>query len=80
MDAKDLSALPEDAFVNRDTASKLAGNQSRWTLTRWSADGKFPKPVVIGGAVLYRVRELRAWLADPLAWATQNNPQTESLV
>lgn len=77
MDANELLKLPDDAFVSREAAAGVTGGQSRWTLSRWSATGKFPPSVVIGGTVLYRVRDLRAWLSDPLGWVARNKHQAE---
>lgn len=43
------------------------------TVRTWDAAGKLPAPVRIGGRVVWRVDEIRAWLAagapDREAWA-----------
>ena len=33
------------------------------TVRTWDAAGKLPAPIRIGGRVVWRVREIRAWLA-----------------
>lgn len=33
------------------------------TVRTWDAAGKLPKPLRLGGRVVWRVREIRAWLA-----------------
>jgi prophage regulatory protein len=43
------------------------------TIRAWDASGKLPEPVRIGGRVVWRLDELRAWLdagaPDREAWA-----------
>jgi len=43
------------------------------TVRTWDAAGKLPAPIRIGGRVVWRVAEIRAWLAagapDREAWA-----------
>ena len=39
----------------------------RSTIYRWMAEGKFPKPVQLGGyAVAWSEREVEAWISDRL--------------
>ena len=42
------------------------------TVRTWDAAGKLPKPIRIGGRVVWRVAEIREWLAagapDRAAW------------
>lgn len=43
------------------------------TVRTWDTSGKLPKPIRIGGRVVWRVDEIRAWLAagapDRETWA-----------
>ena len=45
-------------------AKRLAGllGQSLRTIRTWDAAGKLPQPLRIGGRVVWRLAEIRAWL------------------
>lgn len=63
-----LSPLVVDA---RRLAKLLAAGVR--TVRTWDAAGKLPSPIRIGGRVVWRVAEIRAWLAagapDRARWA-----------
>ncbi|QTL95322.1 helix-turn-helix transcriptional regulator [Aeromonas jandaei] len=72
MKTKSPHALPQEGFV-RVAAVAHTLNISIGTVWRWSAAGKFPKPVKISGKVTgWPVAEVRAWIAAKSA--TTNQP------
>jgi prophage regulatory protein len=57
-------ALPQEGFVRVATVARTL-NISIGTVWRWSAAGKFPKPVKISGRVTgWPVADVRAWIAE----------------
>lgn len=48
--------------VDARRLAKLLGVGLR-TVRTWDAAGKLPKPIKLGGRVLWRVKEIRAWLS-----------------
>ncbi len=57
-------ALPQEGFVRVATVARTL-NISIGTVWRWSAAGKFPKPVKISGRVTgWLVADVRAWIAE----------------
>ena len=47
----------------------FASRKTRW---RWRRDGRFPEPREVGGRKLYDATEIRAWWANPNAWAERH--------
>lgn len=47
----------------------LLSRKTRWRLRR---DGRFPEPREVGGRKLYDADEIRAWWANPNAWAERH--------
>jgi predicted DNA-binding transcriptional regulator AlpA len=56
------SGLAEPLLVRAPEAARLCGLAGR-TWRRSAAAGRVPAPLKLGGAVLWRVVELRAWVA-----------------
>ncbi len=65
--------LELDAFMS-EKAVVRATSLSRTSLHRKRLAGEFPEPEPISeGRVGYRIRDVRAWLRDPLAWSSHQN-------
>jgi len=66
----EAAALPLVVDARRLAALLCAGIR---TVRTWDAAGKLPAPVRIGGRVVWRVEEIRAWLTadapDRETWA-----------
>jgi predicted DNA-binding transcriptional regulator AlpA len=50
-------------LVTAKVAAEMCGKSLR-TWRAWDAAGRIPRPVKIGRSTLWRVDELRAWVAD----------------
>ena len=60
-------------FSERDLdAHGVLSRKTRWRLRR---EGRFPEPRVIGGRKPYVGAEIRAWLEDPEAWASNQSDE-----
>ncbi|POG20008.1 hypothetical protein C2849_06215 [Aeromonas veronii] len=65
------SELPKEGFVRAEPLARSLGIATV-TLWRWSAAGKFPKPVKISGRITgWPVADVRAWIAAKSATANQ---------
>ena len=65
--------LSLNAFMSEKAVVK-ATSLSRTSLHRKRLAGEFPEPEPISdGRVGYRVRDVKDWLQDPKAWASQKN-------
>ena len=64
----DMDVAPEPKRVTRLIRLKEVKHRvglGRSTIYRWMAEGKFPKPVQLGGyAVAWAVEEIDGWIAD----------------
>ncbi|MFQ2156404.1 helix-turn-helix transcriptional regulator [Aeromonas hydrophila] len=64
MSLNTLSELPQEGFVRVDTLAKVLGI-AVVTVWRWSAKGRFPKPVKLSERVTaWRAEEVRAWMSE----------------
>jgi prophage regulatory protein len=63
-----MDVAPEPKRVTRLIRLKEVQHRvglGRSTIYRWMAEGKFPKPVQLGGyAVAWAVEEIDEWIAD----------------
>lgn len=48
-------------LIRRRALAKLM-SVSEWTLIRWEKKGLGPRPLRIGGTVLYRLAEVEKWI------------------
>ena len=55
-------ALPDTLLVTAKQAAAMCGKSLR-TWRTWDAAGWIPRPVRIGHSTLWRVDEMRAWIA-----------------
>ena len=66
--------------VNTRQAAETLG-VSEWTLLRWRTEGKGPNYVKTapnqGGRVIYRVKDLEAWLEENLVSTGGNNNESD---
>ncbi len=64
--------LPKRLVADAKHLAKLLGVGLR-TVRTWNSAGKLPTPIRIGGRVVWRMKEIRAWLAagapDRETWA-----------
>lgn len=66
------AALPATGYVRLPVASAVCG-VAKSTIWAWTAQGRFPKPVKLSPRVsTWPVADVRAWLADPVAWQAAN--------
>lgn len=69
--------------VNRARAAKMIGRKPA-TLRAWAAQNpqRGPRPTKTGTAkqahTLYPVKEIRDWLADPVAYEAQRRPPNDN--
>ena len=62
-----------NAFLSEQAVVK-ATSLSRASLHRKRLKGEFPEPEEISeGRVGYRLRDIKAWLEDPMAWSRHEN-------
>lgn len=47
----------------------------RTTLLDWVKQGKFPRPVKIGGCVMWRYRDVMQWIEQDGRWSASNHNQ-----
>ena len=59
--------LPEVGFARLPTVEVVSGFRRTWIYDRVNR-GEFPAPVKCGAASLWRVEDIRSWLADPAGW------------
>lgn len=65
-------ALPATGFVRLPAVAGVCG-LAKSTVWKWCAEGRFPKPVKLSSRVsAWPVAQVRAWLADPVAWQASN--------
>ena len=60
--ADPVAAADEPLVVDARRLAKMLGAGVR-TVRTWDAAGKLPSPIRLGGKVVWRVDEIRAWLA-----------------
>ncbi len=69
------AALPTTGYVRLPTVAGVCGI-AKSTIWAWTAQGRFPKPVKLSPRVsAWPVAEVRAWLADPIAWQAANGQE-----
>lgn len=69
------ATLPAVGYARAPVVSGVLGIAVS-TLWAWTAQGRFPKPVKLSPRVsAWPVAELRAWLADPVAWQAANTAE-----
>jgi len=62
------AALPATGYARLPVVAAVCGI-AKSTVWDWAAKGIMPKPVKLSHRVtVWPVAELRAWLADPVAW------------
>jgi predicted DNA-binding transcriptional regulator AlpA len=67
-----IDAFPPDAFVRINDVLALVGLKHSTVYAKILANA-FPRPVKLTThASGWRVRDIKAWLADPTGWAAHN--------
>lgn len=76
--APSASSLSEPALITAGELARMLHISTR-TLWRMKSAGQLPPPLRLGGAVRWRVEEIRKWIADgcPLRTSPDNGSTKE---
>ena len=61
------ASLPDEGFARRPTIENVTGMRHA-KLYGMIGEGTFPRPVKVGNVSLWRVEQVRDWIADPAGW------------